>query len=45
MADSKSTTAAPSKGILGSAVGVAISVAVVFGTVWLISKAWKAGQK
>ena len=26
-------------------VGTAIGIAVLFGTVWLISKAWKAGQK
>ena len=26
-------------------VGTAIGVAVLFGTVWLISRAWKAGQK
>ena len=30
--------------VLTSAVGVAVSVAVLFGTVWLISKAWKKGQ-
>ena len=26
-------------------VSTAIGIAVLFGTVWLISKAWKAGQK
>jgi hypothetical protein len=26
-------------------VGTAIGIAVLFGTVWLISRAWKAGQK
>jgi hypothetical protein len=25
-------------------VGTAIGIAVLFGTVWLISRAWKAGQ-
>jgi hypothetical protein len=30
-----------SKNILGTVVGIA----VLFGTVWLISRAWKAGQK
>jgi hypothetical protein len=33
------------KKFLGSAVGIAVSVAVLFGTVWVISKAWKVGQK
>ena len=28
-----------------SATGIAISVGVLFVTVWAISKAWKAGQK
>lgn len=27
-----------------TAVGVAVSLAVLFGTVWVISKAWKKGQ-
>ena len=26
-------------------VGTAIGIAVLFGTVWLVSRAWKAGQK
>lgn len=26
-------------------VGTVVGIAVLFGTVWLISKAWKAGQK
>jgi hypothetical protein len=30
-----------SKNIVGTVVGIA----VLFGTVWLISRAWKAGQK
>jgi hypothetical protein len=25
--------------------GIALSLAVLFGTVWVVSKAWKAGQK
>jgi hypothetical protein len=28
-----------------SALGIGISLAVLFGTVWVISKAWKTGQK
>jgi hypothetical protein len=32
------------KNFLQTAGGIAISVAVLFGTVWLISKAWSAGQ-
>jgi hypothetical protein len=34
-----------SKNILQTAGGLAISVAVLFGTIWVISKAWQAGQK
>jgi hypothetical protein len=26
-------------------VGTVVGIAVLFGTVWLISRAWKAGQK
>jgi hypothetical protein len=33
------------KNFLGSAIGIAISVGVLFGTVWLVSRAWKSGQK
>jgi hypothetical protein len=29
---------------LGSAVGIAVSVAILYGTVYLLSKAWKKGQ-
>ena len=29
---------------VGKVLGVAISVAVLFGTVWVVSKAWKKGQ-
>ena len=25
--------------------GIAISLAVLFGTIWVVSKAWKSGQK
>ena len=34
-----------SKNLLGNAIGIAISVGVLFGTVWLVSRAWKSGQK
>jgi hypothetical protein len=33
-----------SKNFLNTAGGIAISVAVLFGTVWIISKAWAAGS-
>jgi hypothetical protein len=33
------------KNFFKSATGIAISLAVLFGTVWVISKAWKSGQK
>jgi hypothetical protein len=33
------------KGLLSGAVGLALSVAVLFGTVWVISKAWSKGQQ
>jgi hypothetical protein len=33
------------KNFLGSAVGIALSVALLFGTVWVVSKAWRSGQK
>ena len=33
------------KGFLSGAVGLALSVAVLFGTVWVISKAWSKGQQ
>lgn len=26
-------------------VGIVVGLAVLFGTVWVISKAWKSGQK
>jgi len=30
---------------LQSATGIAVSVGVLFLTVWVVSKAWKSGQK
>jgi hypothetical protein len=33
------------KGLLSGAIGLVLSVAVLFGTVWVISKAWKSGQE
>jgi hypothetical protein len=33
------------KNFLGGILGTAISIGVLFGTVWLISRAWKSGQK
>jgi hypothetical protein len=42
MADT--TTPAP-KGFFQTATGIAISVGVLFATIWIASKAWKAGQK
>lgn len=33
------------KSFFKSATGIAISLAVLFGTVWVISRAWKTGQK
>lgn len=33
------------KGLLGSTIGIAVSVAVLFGTVWVIGKAWQTSQK
>lgn len=32
------------KNFFGTAVGIAVSIAVLFGTVWVVSKAWKKGQ-
>jgi hypothetical protein len=36
---------AQEKSFFGSAVGIALSLGLLFGTVWVISKAWKSGQK
>jgi len=36
---------AEKKPFLQTAVGVGVSLAVLFGMVWVISKAWKSGQK
>ena len=33
------------KNFFQTAGGVAISLAVLFGTVWVISRAWRTGQK
>jgi len=33
------------KGLLGSTLGIAISLAVLFGTVYVIGKAWQKSQK
>lgn len=33
------------KNFFQSAGGVAISLAVLFGTVWIVSKAWQKGQE
>jgi len=33
------------KGLISGALGLALSVAVLFGTVWVVSKAWKKGQQ
>ena len=33
------------KNFFQSAGGIAISIAVLFGTVWVIGKAWSASQK
>lgn len=33
------------QGFFKSALGIAISVAVLFGTVWIVSRAWKKGQQ
>jgi hypothetical protein len=33
------------KGFFKTTLGIAISVGVLFGTVWVISRAWKKGQQ
>jgi hypothetical protein len=33
------------KKFLGSAVGIAVSLGLLFGTVWVASKAWQKGQE
>ena len=33
------------KTFIQSSTGIAVSVVVIFATIWLVSKAWKAGQK
>ena len=42
MADTTTTTQ-PS--FFQSATGIAVSVGVLFLTIWVVSKAWKSGQK
>lgn len=38
-------TPAEKQPFLQTATGIAVSVGVLFVTVWVISKAWKSGQK
>lgn len=33
------------KDVMDTVLGTAVSLALLFGMVWVISKAWKAGQK
>lgn len=33
------------KNVLDNALGIGVSLALLFGMVWVISKAWKTGQK
>jgi hypothetical protein len=33
------------KSLIGGAIGIAISLAVLFGTVYVIGKAWQSSQK
>ena len=42
-ADGTTSIATPS--FFQTATGIAVSVGVLFLTVWVISKAWKSGQK
>ena len=37
------TTEKPS--FFQSATGIAVSIGVLFATIWVVSKAWKSGQK
>jgi hypothetical protein len=39
------TTTSSTSNFFQSATGIAISLGVLFVTVWAISKAWKSGQK
>jgi hypothetical protein len=41
----KSADATQPKSFFQTATGIAVSVGVLFVTVWVISKAWKTGQK
>lgn len=44
-ADAAPATDSKSTPFLQTATGIAVSVGVLFVTVWVISKAWKTGQK
>lgn len=33
------------KNFFGTTLGLAVSALVIFGTVWVVSKAWKKGQQ
>jgi len=44
-ADGTTTTTTSSTMDTTSLVGIAIGVGVLFATIWVISKAWKVGQK
>lgn len=46
MEENKTTTTPDNKPTpLDTALGVGVSLAVLFGLVWVISKAWKKGQQ
>lgn len=38
-------TTTEKKPFLQTALGIGVSLAVIFGVVWVASKAWKTGQK
>ncbi len=44
-AATQEAAAVPVKNILDNALGIGVSLALLFGMVWVISKAWKTGQK
>jgi len=39
------TTTAPAQSLTQTVAAVAVSAGVLFLTIWVVSKAWKAGQK
>jgi hypothetical protein len=43
MADTSTTSTQPT--FFQSATGIAVSIGVLFATIWVVSKAWKSGQK